>query len=129
VKTQHINTNVLSDMVADRWHSIESMHVLACTSKQYRLLDSNSPTTLSLSNKTSVSMCCVFTTNAPYHCCLRPVAAAVAAAAASLLAVVSPKFCMPQQTVLVMQEHAGPVASDDFTITDASGTAQRYVPN
>lgn len=35
-------------------------------------------------------------------------------------AVVSPQFCMPQQTVLVMQEQAG-FKSDDFTITDATG--------
>ncbi|KAF6261719.1 tubby C-terminal-like domain-containing protein [Scenedesmus sp. NREL 46B-D3] len=34
--------------------------------------------------------------------------------------VVSPQFCMPQQTVLVMQEQAG-YKSDDFTITDATG--------
>ncbi|WIA19859.1 hypothetical protein OEZ85_005762 [Tetradesmus obliquus] len=34
--------------------------------------------------------------------------------------VVSPQFCMPQQTVLVMQEQAG-FKSDDFTITDATG--------
>jgi hypothetical protein len=58
------------------------------------------------------------------HCCLWPAGAhAAAAAAAPLLAVVSPKFCMPQQTVLVMQEHAG-FKSDDFTITDATGTLQ-----
>jgi hypothetical protein len=65
-------------------------------------------------------MCCVFTTNAPHHCCFW------LAAAASLLAVVSPQFCMPQQTVLVMQEQAG-YKSDDFTITDATGTFQRCV--
>jgi predicted membrane metal-binding protein len=52
-------------------------------------------------------------------------AAAAAAVAAFLLAVVSPQFCMPQQTVLVMQEQAG-FKSDDFTITDATGTLHCY---
>jgi hypothetical protein len=36
-------------------------------------------------------------------------------------AVVDPRFCLPQQTVLVMQEQLGAFRNDNFSITDAQG--------
>lgn len=42
-------------------------------------------------------------------------------AAVFLCAVVDPRFCFPQQTVLTMQEQLGAFRNDNFTITDAQG--------
>lgn len=36
-------------------------------------------------------------------------------------AVVDPRFCFPQQTMLIMQEQMGAFRNDNFTITDAAG--------
>jgi uncharacterized protein YxjI len=36
-------------------------------------------------------------------------------------AVVDPRFCFPQQTVLIMQEQLGAFRNDNFSITDAAG--------